>query len=82
MVDINKENLFLNIHLSEKENRLIRVKKKIKESLYYMYFVLLKNHQQILLTECISIILQYVQFLYFPFDSYVKFLYIKNYSLI
>ena len=78
-MDKNK-NLFLKIHLSEKESELIKFQKQFKESLFYMFFVLLKNYKQVLLIECISIILEYLQFLYFPFDSYVNN-YLKIYSL-
>ena len=66
--------LFMKIHISEKEINFIKFKKKFKESLFYMYFVLLKNYKQILLLECLSITLEYLQFLYFPFDSYLNYI--------
>ena len=72
--------LFMKIHLSEKEGKFMKFQKEFKESLFYMFFVLLKNYKQVLLIECISIILEYLQFLYFPFDSYVNN-YLKIYSL-
>ena len=81
MSAICDNNLFLNIHLSEKESFLLRIEKQLKEGLFYMFFILLKNYQPTLLMECISIILQYIQFMYFPFDSYVKLYYLKIYSL-
>ena len=81
MSAIYDNNLFLKIHISEKESLLLKIEKQIKESLFYMFLLLLKNHQTTLLMECISIILQYIQFMYFPFDSYVKLYYLKKYSL-
>ena len=81
MAALYDHKLFMNIHLSEKESFLIRIEKQLKESLFYMFFTLLKKHQPTLLMECISIILQYIQFMYFPFDSYVKLYYLNIYSL-
>ena len=77
---MDNKDLFMKIHLSEKESRFMKFQKEFKESLFYMFFVLLKNYKQVLLIECISIILEYLQFLYFPFDSYVNN-YLKIYSL-
>ena len=59
MAALYDHKLFMNIHLSEKESFLIRIEKQLKESLFYMFFTLLKKHQPTLLMECISIILQY-----------------------
>ena len=78
---MDNKDLFMKIHLSEKEGKFMKFQKEFKESLFYMFFVLLKNYKQVLLIECISIILEYLQFLYFPFDSYVNN-YLKIYSLI
>jgi hypothetical protein len=77
---MDNKDLFMKIHLSEKEGKFMKFQKEFKESLFYMFFVLLKNYKQVLLIECISIILEYLQFLYFPFDSYVNN-YLKIYSL-
>ena len=62
----------LKIHLSEHESKYVKFKKKIKNTLFNLFFLLLKDNKSNILLECISLIIQYIQLLYFPFDSYVN----------
>jgi hypothetical protein len=75
----SREN-FLKIQLSSSESTFYIYKKKIKNALFNMFFHLLKDIQSNLLLECINIVIQYIQLIYFPFNSYVKInnLYIMN----
>ena len=67
----SREN-FLKIQLSSSESTFYIYKKKIKNALFNMFFHLLKDIQSNLLLECLNILIQYIQLLYFPFNSYVK----------
>ncbi len=67
----SKEN-FLKLHLSNSETTFYIYMKKIKHALFNMFFHLLKDIQSNLLLECLNILIQYIQLLYFPFNYYVK----------
>jgi hypothetical protein len=56
-----------------------KFERKIRDSIFYMYFLLLKDTDSSLFLESISLVFQYLQILYYPFDSYVK-IYL-NYNL-
>ena len=74
MSKINKEddNRFLNINIQRNESYFLKLKTQIKESFFYFIFLLIKDGHHFLYLECISIAYQYLQILYFPFDSYVN----------
>lgn len=63
---------FLEVIIHKKESKFFKLKSLIKESLFYFFYLLLKDGHHLLYLECISIAYQYLQILYFPFDSYVN----------
>ena len=67
--------IFMKIHLSEQESKFAKFQNKIKNIIFNMFFILLKEKRSTILIECISLLVQYMQILYYPFDWYVK---IKN----
>ena len=66
-----KENL-LKLELSNSENIYSIYKKKFTNALFNMFFYLLKDMKPNLTLECLNILIQYIQLLYFPFNYYVK----------
>jgi len=69
--------IFMKIHLSEQESTFSKLQNKIKNIIFNMFFILLKDKSSNLLIECISLLVQYLQILYYPFDGYViKLIYI------
>ena len=59
-----------------------KFERKIRDSIFYMYFLLLKDTDSSLFLESISLVFQYLQILYYPFDSYVKYILIIIYILV
>ncbi len=74
MSKINKEddNNLMKITIHKNESYFLKLKSQIKESFFYFIFLLIKDGHHFLYLECISIAYQYLQIMYFPFDSYVK----------
>jgi hypothetical protein len=64
--------IFMKIHLSEQESKFAKFQNKVKNILFNMFFILLKDKKSNLLIECLSLLVQYMQILYYPFDGYVK----------
>jgi len=73
MSNQDSNEIFMKINLSENETKIRKFEKKIKNCLFYMFFLFLKDNESNVLLESISIIFQYLQIMYFPFDSYVKY---------
>ena len=69
--DISKD--FIKLKLNQKENKLILYFKEIKKGLFYLFNELLKDYKPSITFECINIIFQYCQLMYFPLDGYVNF---------
>lgn len=59
-----------------------KFERKIRDSIFYMYFLLLKDTDSSLFLESISLVFQYLQILYYPFDSYVKYILIIIFILV
>jgi hypothetical protein len=65
--------IFLKVHLSERERKFSKFKRHIKNIIFNMFFVLLKDYRTNLLIECLGLLVEYIQILYYPFDGYVKY---------
>ena len=67
----DRNKIFMKIKL-EQENKFINFLCEIKISFFYLFYELLKEYDPSLFFECISVILQYLQLMYYPFDGYVR----------
>ena len=67
----DRNKIFMKIKL-EQENKFINFLCEIKISFFYLFYELLKEYDPSLTFECISVILQYLQLMYYPFDGYVR----------
>ena len=65
-------NNLMKIKLSQKQNKLATFIYDTKIGLFRLFNELLKDYKPSLLFECVSIIIQYCQLLYFPFNGYVR----------
>ena len=75
----DRNKIFMKIKL-EQENKFINFLREIKISFFYLFYELLKEYDPSLIFECVSVILQYLQLMYYPFDGYVRIFY--KFSLI
>ena len=75
----DRNKIFMKIKL-EQENKFINFLCEIKISFFYLFYELLKEYDPSLIFECVSVILQYLQLMYYPFDGYVRIFY--KFSLI
>jgi len=75
---INKQTL--NLQLYQKENKLMKNYNKIKQNIFDLFYELLKYYNPSLNFICISLLLQYFQLMYYPFNDYVRIIF-KNLSL-
>ena len=69
--DISKD--FIKLKLNQKENKLLSYFNEIKKGLFYLFNELLKDYKPSITFECINVIVQYFQLMYFPLDEYVNF---------
>ncbi len=67
----DRNKIFMKIKL-EQENEFINFLCEIKISFFYLFYELLKEYDPSLIFECVSVILQYLQLMYYPFDGYVR----------
>jgi hypothetical protein len=67
----DRNKIFMKIKL-EQENKFINFLCEIKISFFYLFYELLKEYDPSLIFECVSVILQYLQLMYYPFDGYVR----------
>jgi hypothetical protein len=67
----DRNKIFMKIKL-EQENKFINFLREIKISFFYLFYELLKEYDPSLIFECVSVILQYLQLMYYPFDGYVR----------
>ena len=72
MSENNLEKKYQSLHIYDDELKIIKYLEKLKENLFLLYYSLLKQYEPSIYYESISIILQYLQFLYFSFDHYVS----------
>ena len=75
MSNRDSEEIFMKFHISKNQSNYKQFEKKLKENLFYMFFLLMKENESNFILECVSIIFQYLQMMYFPFDTYVKIIY-------
>ena len=68
----NDRNKIFFFFLLEQENKFINFLREIKISFFYLFYELLKEYDPSLIFECVSVILQYLQLMYYPFDGYVR----------
>ena len=73
---------FMKMDFSLNTIKYTKFERKIRDSIFYMYFLLLKDTDSSLFLESISLVFQYLQILYYPFDSYVKYILIIIYILV
>ena len=71
MSENNLEKKYQSLHIYDDELKIIKYLEKLKENLFLLYYSLLIQYEPSIYYESISIILQYLQFLYFSFDHYV-----------
>ncbi len=62
----------MKFQLIEGKNQLTILINKIKISFFYLFNELLKDYKTSIIFECISIILQYSQIMYYPFEEFVR----------
>ena len=62
----------MKFQLIEGKNQLTILMNKIKISFFYLFNELLKDYKTSIIFECISIILQYSQIMYYPFEEFVR----------
>ena len=67
----DRNKIFMKIKL-EQENKFINFLREIKISFFFFFYELLKEYDPSLIFECVSVILQYLQLMYYPFDGYVR----------
>jgi hypothetical protein len=72
MSENNLEKKYQSLHIYDDELKIIKYLEKLKENLFLLYYSLLIQYEPSIYYESISIILQYLQFLYFSFDHYVS----------
>ena len=72
MSENNLEKKYHSLHIYDDELKIIKYLEKLKENLFLLYYSLLIQYEPSIYYESISIILQYLQFLYFSFDHYVS----------
>ncbi len=72
MSENNLEKKYQSFHIYDDELKIIKYLEKLKENIFLLYYSLLKQYEPSIYYESISIILQYLQFLYFSFDHYVS----------
>lgn len=72
MSENNLEKKYQSLHIYDDELKIIKYLEKLKENLFLLYYSLLMQCEPSIYYESISIILQYLQFLYFSFDHYVS----------
>ena len=72
MSENNLEKKYQSLHIYDDELKIIKYLEKLKENLFLLYYSLLMQYEPSIYYESISIILQYLQFLYFSFDHYVS----------
>ena len=72
MSENNLEKKYQSLHIYDDELKIIKHLEKLKENLFLLYYSLLIQYEPSIYYESISIILQYLQFLYFSFDHYVS----------
>ena len=72
MSENNLEKKYQSLHIYDDELKIIKYLEKLKENLFLLYYSLLIQYESSIYYESISIILQYLQFLYFSFDHYVS----------
>ena len=70
-----KENFSLNQNLFNEKSWLEKTEEKLKQSLFNVFFVLLKHQKVSIWVEFIFIIIQLLQFMSFPFRESVIFAY-------
>ncbi len=63
---------FMKIHISESESKFQKFQRQLKNSLFHLIFLLLKDTNSSYFFQIINLIIQYIQIMYFPFYSYVK----------
>ena len=73
MLNPSSNEIFMKIHLTENESNFQKFEKELKNSLFYLFFLLSKEAKSNLFIESISLIFQYLQIMYYPFNSYVKY---------
>lgn len=73
---------YMKMDFSLNTSKYTKFERKIRDSIFYMYFLLLKDTDSSLFLESISLVFQYLQILYYPFDSYVKYILIIIYILV
>ncbi len=73
---------FMKMDFSLNTIKYTKFERKIRDSIFYMYFLLLKDTDSSLFLESISLVFQYLQILYYPFDSYVKYILIIIFILV
>jgi hypothetical protein len=72
MSENNLEKKYQSLPIYDDELKIIKYLEKLKENLFLLYYSLLIQYEPSIYYESISIILQYLQFLYFSFDHYVS----------
>ena len=72
MSENNLEKKYQSLHIYDDELKIIKYLEKLKENLFLLYYSLLIQYEPSIYYESISIILQYLQFLYFSFEHYVS----------
>lgn len=71
---------FMKIKFYDEESKFLIFLNEIKISIFFLFYELLKEYDPSLIFECVSVILQYLQLMYYPFDGYVRIFY--KFSLI
>ena len=82
MSNQDSDEIFMKINISESETKFSKFEKKIKNCLFYMFFLFLKDNESHVFLESVSIIFQYLQIMYYPFDSYVKYIKLFIYNIL
>ena len=76
--DINRQILY--IQLFKKESKLLKKYNKLKQNIFDLFYELLKSYNPSLSFVHISLLLQYFQLMYYPFNDYVRIIF-KQFSL-
>lgn len=71
-----KEKISMNLNLLTEKTTFEKFEENLKSSIFAVLFILLKNQDFTLWVEIISVIVQLLQFMSFPFSKIVKKLFL------